>query len=55
MLNLIGREKQLFGEDIKKHSKELKEIVSSSSFLVICGAINNNHLLFLHKNKVTFV
>ncbi len=37
-LKLIGRQEQLFTEDIQKHNKELKEIVSSSSFLVIGGA-----------------
>jgi len=38
VLNLIGREKELFRDDIKKHEKELFKIVSSSSFLVIGGA-----------------
>jgi len=38
ILNLIGREKELFSEDIKQYEKELKEIISSSSFLVIGGA-----------------
>jgi FlaA1/EpsC-like NDP-sugar epimerase len=38
MLDLIGREKELFTEDIDNHQKELKRIVSSSSFLVIGGA-----------------
>lgn len=38
ILNLIGRENELFAEDIAKHEKELKGIVSSSSFLVIGGA-----------------
>ena len=37
-LHLIGREKELFTEDIAKHEKELSEIVSSSRFLVIGGA-----------------
>ena len=37
-LNLIGRSKELFEEDINKHEIELKEIISSSSFLVIGGA-----------------
>lgn len=37
-LRLIGRSEQLFTEDIKKHAIELREIVSSSSFLVIGGA-----------------
>ncbi len=38
VLNLIGRSQKLFEEDINKHDKELKKIVSSSSFLVIGGA-----------------
>jgi FlaA1/EpsC-like NDP-sugar epimerase len=38
ILNLIGRNKELFPEDIKNNTKELKSIVSSSSFLVIGGA-----------------
>jgi FlaA1/EpsC-like NDP-sugar epimerase len=37
-LNLIGREKELFNQDMKSHEKELKKIISSSSFLVIGGA-----------------
>ncbi len=38
ILSLIGREKELFEEDVKKHEKELCEIVSASRFLVIGGA-----------------
>ena len=38
ILNLIGRTKELFCEDIKNHEEELKNIVSSSTFLVIGGA-----------------
>ena len=38
ILNLIGRIKELFKEDIKKYDKELKQIVSNSSFLVLGGA-----------------
>jgi len=38
MLNLIGRESELFEDDIKTHEKELSTIVSSSTFLVIGGA-----------------
>lgn len=38
ILTLIGRTNQLFNEDISTHEKELKKIVSSSSFLVIGGA-----------------
>lgn len=37
-LSLIGRNKELFGEDISEHENELSQIVSSSSFLVIGGA-----------------
>lgn len=38
VLNLIGREKELFFNDLQKHEEELSKIVSSSSFLVIGGA-----------------
>lgn len=38
ILNLIGREKELFSEDIHNHEEELSDIISSSSFLVIGGA-----------------
>ena len=38
LLNLIGREKELFNNDINNHNKELLKIVSNSSFLVIGGA-----------------
>lgn len=38
ILNLIGREELLFNQDISKNDSRLKEIVSSSSFLVIGGA-----------------
>lgn len=38
ILNLIGRDKELFTEDITKHEAELSDIVSSSRFLVIGGA-----------------
>ncbi len=38
ILELIGREKELFFSDIEKNQKELKRIVSSSTFLVIGGA-----------------
>lgn len=38
ILNLIGRQKELFIEDIIKHETELSEIVAQSSFLVIGGA-----------------
>ena len=38
ILTLIGRDSELFEDDIKTHEKELGEKVSSSSFLVIGGA-----------------
>lgn len=38
MLNLIGRETNLFLDDIKKHSEDLNKIVSNSNFLVLGGA-----------------
>lgn len=38
MLHLIGREKELFTEDIRNHQKELERIVSDSRFLVLGGA-----------------
>lgn len=37
-LELIGRTSELFEDDIKKHDEKLKNIVSSSTFLVIGGA-----------------
>jgi len=38
MLKLIGRESELFEDDIKNHESELSEKVSTSTFLVIGGA-----------------
>jgi FlaA1/EpsC-like NDP-sugar epimerase len=38
ILKLIGREKELFTNDIKDYNQELKEIISNSTFLVIGGA-----------------
>ncbi len=38
ILNFIGRTKELFTDDIENYNKELKQIVSSSTFLVIGGA-----------------
>ena len=38
ILKLIGRDKDLFEEDIKVHEEKIKEIISSSKFLVIGGA-----------------
>jgi len=38
ILELIGRNKQLFPKDIQNHNKALKEVISTSKFLVIGGA-----------------
>lgn len=38
ILSLIGREKELFSDDINAYKFQLSQIVSSSSFLVIGGA-----------------
>ena len=38
VLNLIGRDKELFEKDIKNHEKELQKIVQASSFLILGGA-----------------
>ncbi len=38
IIPLIGRHQELFVEDMNAHEKELKDIVSSSTFLVIGGA-----------------
>jgi len=38
ILNLIGRDKELFTPDIQAHEAELSELVASSRFLVIGGA-----------------
>ena len=38
MLNLIGRSKKLFENDIANHEEELSNIVSASKFLVLGGA-----------------
>ena len=38
ILNLIGRTKELFTDDILDNNEELRKIVSSSTFLVIGGA-----------------
>ncbi len=37
-LELIGRDSELFGDDISRHNELLSSLVSSSSFLVIGGA-----------------
>jgi putative NADH-flavin reductase len=38
ILNLIGRDADLFAADIASHKKELTELVQGSRFLVIGGA-----------------
>jgi len=38
ILRLIGRNRELFSQDVDRYAQELKGIVSSSSFLVIGGA-----------------
>lgn len=38
MLDLIGREEELFRKDINSCERQLKEVISASSFLVIGGA-----------------
>lgn len=38
VLSLIGRDKELFFEDINNHEKKISQIVSSSTFLVLGGA-----------------
>jgi UDP-N-acetylglucosamine 4,6-dehydratase len=38
ILRIIGRSTELFTEDILNHEPEIKEMVSSSSFLIIGGA-----------------
>lgn len=38
LLSLIGREKELFVQDVLDHESELKRIVAASTFLVIGGA-----------------
>jgi FlaA1/EpsC-like NDP-sugar epimerase len=37
-LSIIGREKELFADDVGRHEVELQKIVSSSKFLVLGGA-----------------
>lgn len=38
ILNLIGRNRGLFDEDITRHDQELREVISKSNFLVLGGA-----------------
>lgn len=40
MLNLLGREQELFTEDIHNHKEELDKIVTNSRFLVIGDLAN---------------
>ena len=37
-ISLIGRNKELFENDITKHHKQLLKVVSNSTFLVLGGA-----------------
>jgi len=39
ILQLIGREKKLFEEDINKYESKLKEVIENLSFLVIVGGV----------------
>ena len=38
VLNLIGRNKDLFSEDISEHNRELSKVIATSSFLVLGAA-----------------
>lgn len=38
ILEIIGREKELFSSDLEKHQKELSNIIKNSSFLILGGA-----------------
>ena len=38
ILNLIGREEELFVQDLNAFEKQLRQAVSSSTFLIIGGA-----------------
>lgn len=38
ILNLIGRDRELFGADVARHERELSELVAGARFLVIGGA-----------------
>ena len=38
ILKLIGRERELFADDLENNKLELKKVVSNSTFLVIGGA-----------------
>ncbi len=38
ILSLIGRDKELFVQDVSEHENELQSVIASSSFLVVGGA-----------------
>lgn len=54
ILNLIGRTKELFTDDIQNKNEELKRIVSLSSFLVI-GEATNLITLVLAKSLILII
>ena len=43
ILNLIGRKKELFAQDIACHEGQLQNIIGQSSFLVLGGAGTIGH------------
>ena len=45
VLNLIGRNKELFNDDISDHNLELSDIIENSSFLVLGAAGSIGHAL----------
>jgi FlaA1/EpsC-like NDP-sugar epimerase len=53
ILNLIGRKKELFTEDIAHHENELQQIVGSARFLVIgiAGSIGQAVTKEIFKHK----
>ena len=51
LLKLIGRDNELFIQDIANYEKKLLDIVSSSSFLVLGGAGSINDIKFLENNS----
>jgi len=53
ILNLIGREKNLFNEDFIDLEKDLKEIISNSSFLILgaAGSIGQSVVKEIFKRK----
>ena len=38
ILNLIGRNEELFSEEISEHNRELSNVIENSSFLVLGAA-----------------